>query len=117
MLTDHHPLISALLRGGFGGSPRTLRHARDLQHRSGSQFTCTEFICVLKEHQIRISMDGKGRWRDNIFVERLWRSVKYEEVYLHAYESVTAARTGITRCVNFFDTRRPHTALYRRIPG
>jgi len=51
----------------------------------GAQFTCTEFISVLKAHQIRISMDGKGRWRDNVFVERLWRSVKYEEVYLHAY--------------------------------
>jgi len=80
----------------------------------GAQFTCTEFISVLKAHQIRISMDGKGRWRDNVFVERLWRSVKYEEVYLHAYESVTAARNGIGRYMNFFNTRRPHTALDRQ---
>jgi len=59
---------------------------------------------VLKAHQIRISMDGKGRWRDNVFVERLWRSVKYEEVHLHAYDSVTAARSGIGRYMDFFNT-------------
>lgn len=82
----------------------------------GAQFTCSEFIGVLKAHNIRISMDGKGRWRDNVFVERLWRSVKYEEVYLHAYESVTAARNGIARYMQFFNTRRPHTALDRRTP-
>jgi putative transposase len=82
----------------------------------GAQFTCSEFISVLKTHDIRISMDGKGRWRDNVFVERLWRSVKYEEVYLHAYESVTAARNGIARYMQFFNTRRPHTALDRRTP-
>jgi putative transposase len=82
----------------------------------GAQFTCTEFISVLKTHQIRISMDGKGRWRDNVFVERLWRSVKYEEVYLHAYETATAARNGIARYMQFFNTRRPHTALDRRTP-
>lgn len=60
----------------------------------GAQFTGSEFIGVLRDHKIRISMDGKGRWRDNVFVQRLWRSVKYEEVYLHAYESVTARLTG-----------------------
>jgi putative transposase len=82
----------------------------------GAQFTGREFISVLKAHNIRISMDGKGRWRDNVFVERLWRSVKYEEVYLHAYDSVTAARSGIARYMQFFNTRRPHTALDRRTP-
>jgi putative transposase len=82
----------------------------------GAQFTGSAFISVLKTHNIRISMDGKGRWRDNVFVERLWRSVKYEEVYLHAYESVTAARNGIARYMQFFNTRRPHTALDRRTP-
>ena len=61
-------------------------------------------------------MDGKGRWRDNIFVERLWRSVKHEEVYLHAYDSVAGARSGIARYMRFFNSRRPHTALDRRTP-
>ena len=82
----------------------------------GAQFTCSEFISVLKARNIRISMDGKGRWRDNVFVERLWRSVKYEEVYLHAYESVSAARAGIARYMTFFNTRRPHSSLDRRTP-
>lgn len=81
-----------------------------------AQFTCSEFVSVLKSRNIRISMDGKGRWRDNVFVERLWRSVKYEEVYLRAYESVSAARAGIARYMRFFNTRRPHTALDRRTP-
>ena len=80
------------------------------------QFTGSDFIVVLRDHKIRISMDGKGRWRDNVFVERLWRSVKYEEVYLHAYESVSAARAGIARYMQFFNARRPHSALDRRTP-
>jgi putative transposase len=82
----------------------------------GAQFTGSDFIGVLRKHQIRISMDGKGRWRDNVFVERLWRSVKYEEVYLHAYESVSAARTGIARYMQFFNAWRPHSSLDRRTP-
>ena len=60
----------------------------------GSQFTSQTFTGLLKEHGIRISMDGKGAWRDNVFIERLWRSVKYQEVYLHAYETVSDSRTG-----------------------
>nr|AQQ74469.1 hypothetical protein [uncultured bacterium] len=82
----------------------------------GAQFTSAEFIGVLKQHQIRISMDGRGRWRDNVFIERLWKSIKYEEVYLHAYENVSAARAGIARYIQFFNTRRPHSALDRRTP-
>jgi putative transposase len=82
----------------------------------GSQFTDTEFTSVLKERGIRISMDGKGRWRDNVFVERLWKSVKYEEVYLHAYDTVSAARSALARYFQFYNTRRPHTALDRRTP-
>ena len=82
----------------------------------GSQFTDIEFTSALKERGIRISMDGKGRWRDNVFVERLWKSVKYEEVYLHAYDTVTAARSGLARYFQFYNTRRPHTALDRRTP-
>ena len=63
----------------------------------GSQFTSDTFTTLLKRHGIRISMDGKGAWRDNVFVERLWRSIKHEEIYLKAYDSVRAARNGITR--------------------
>jgi putative transposase len=82
----------------------------------GSQFTSAEFISVLKRHEIRISMDGKGRWRDNVFVERLWRTIKYEEVYLHAYESVSEARAGLSRYIAFYNSRRPHRALDRQTP-
>jgi len=71
---------------------------------------------VLKSRGVRISMDGKGRWRDNVFVERLWRSVKYEEVYLHAYDTVNAARAGLARYFQFYNTRRPHASLDRRTP-
>ncbi|HHL7541872.1 TPA: IS3 family transposase, partial [Klebsiella pneumoniae] len=73
----------------------------------GSQFTSIDFTAVLKRSQIAISMDGKGAWRDNVFVERLWRSIKYEEVYLHAYKTVSEARAGIARYLNFYNTRRP----------
>jgi putative transposase len=82
----------------------------------GSQFTSNEFTQVLKAHAIKISMDGKGRWVDNVFVERLWRSVKYEEVYLHAYESVAAATAGIANYLAFFNTRRPHSSLAGQTP-
>ena len=82
----------------------------------GSQFTCPAFTGVLSKNDIKISMDGKGAWRDNVFVERLWRSVKYEEVYLHAYETVTAAREGIGRYLDLYNRRRPHSALDGRTP-
>ena len=77
----------------------------------GSQFTSTDFTELLKEHGIRISMDGKGCWRDNVFVERLWRSVKYEEVYLHAYDSVPQAKEGLARYFIFYNERRPHSSF------
>lgn len=82
----------------------------------GSQFTSAAFIGLLKERNIRISMDGRGAWRDNVFVERLWKSIKYEEVYLHAYDCVSAARAGIARYVLFYNTRRPHSSLDRQTP-
>lgn len=82
----------------------------------GSQFTDKDFVGLLEKHGIRISMDGKGSWRDNVFVERLWRSVKYEEVYLHAYESVADARKGLARYFFFYNQRRPHSALDRQAP-
>ena len=82
----------------------------------GSQFTSQAFTGVLKDHGIRISMDGKGAWRDNVFIERLWRSVKYEEVYLHAYDTVSDSRAGIGRYFNLYNRRRPHSSLKRRTP-
>ena len=77
----------------------------------GSQFTGATFTGVLIKNGIAISMDGKGAWRDNVFVERLWRSVKYEEVYLHAYDSVGEARNSIGRYLDFYNGRRPHSSL------
>jgi putative transposase len=77
----------------------------------GSQFTGAAFTGVLTDNGIAISMDGKGAWRDNVFVERLWRSVKYEEVYLRAYDSVSEARASIGRYLNFYNGRRPHSSL------
>jgi len=82
----------------------------------GAQFTSESFTGVLKDHGIAISMDGKGRWVDNVFVERLWRSVKYEDVYLRAYETPTELRVGLTRYFKFYNTRRRHSALDRRTP-
>ncbi len=82
----------------------------------GSQFTSTAFTDVLKREEVAISMDGKGCWRDNVFVERLWRSVKYEEVYLHAYASVPEARAGIGRYFDFYNRIRPHSSLGNRTP-
>ena len=82
----------------------------------GSQFTSQPFTGLLKENDIRISMDGKGAWRDNVFVERLWRSVKYEEVYLHAYETVSMARAGLKRYFRFYNSRRPHSGLDQKTP-
>jgi putative transposase len=82
----------------------------------GSQFTSLDFIKALKDAGIQISMDGKGAWRDNVFVERLWRTIKYEEVYLRAYASVPEARAGIGRYLEFYNRRRPHSSLDGRTP-
>ncbi len=77
----------------------------------GRWFTIQAFTGRLKEEGIRISMDGKGRWADNVFVERPWRSLKYEHVYLHAYQSVAEARADLDRCFTFYINRRPHSSL------
>lgn len=77
----------------------------------GSQFTSTDFTTLLSDNGIKISMDGKGCWRDNVFVERLWRSVKYEEVYLFAYDSVSQAKAGLAKYFTLYNTRRPHSKL------
>ena len=83
----------------------------------GSQFTGAAFTGVLAGNGITISMDGKGAWRDNVFVERLWRSVKYEEVYLRAYDSVSEAHASIGRYLNFYNGRRPHSSLDHDTPS
>lgn len=82
----------------------------------GSQFTSLAFTSVLAKAGIAIGMDGKGAWRDNVFVERLWRSIKYEKVYLRAYDTVSTARASISRYLTFYNGRRPHSSLDRRTP-
>lgn len=82
----------------------------------GSQFTSLAFTSVLLREKIAISMDGRGAWRDNVVVERLWRSVKYEEVYLHAYGTVSEARASIRRYLGFYNARRPHSSLGAKTP-
>jgi putative transposase len=89
------------------------RHGKPeiLNTDQGSQFTGAAFTGVLIKNRIAISMDGKGAWRDNVFVERLWRSVKYEEVYLRAYDTASEARASIGRYLDFYNRRRPHSSL------
>jgi len=82
----------------------------------GSQFTSDDFTDILKKHDIRISMDGKGRWMDNMFIERLWKSVKYEDVYLKAYTSISEVRKGLTTWFGRYNTRRRHQGLDNRTP-
>ena len=82
----------------------------------GSQFTSADFTGLLLKNDVAISMDGRGAWRDNVFVERLWRSVKYEEVYLRAYDNVTDARASLGRYLDFYNGKRPHSSLAARTP-
>ena len=82
----------------------------------GSQFTSFAFTAVLKDAEIRISMDGRGRWMDNVFIERLWRSLKYECVYLHAFETGSELRVGLTRWIGYYNADRPHSGLAGQTP-
>ena len=82
----------------------------------GAQFTSTAFTDVLKSHNITISMDGKGRWIDNVFIERLWRTVKYEDLYIKAYETPAELRKGLKNFFSFYNSRRRHAALGRKTP-
>jgi hypothetical protein len=107
---------SSLLHRSSRGSAGPLWQTRHIQYRQGSQFTSMDFTAVLKKAEIAISMDGKGAWRDNVFVERLWRSIRYEEVDLHAYKTVSEARVGIGRYLTFYNSRRPHSSLDRQTP-
>lgn len=82
----------------------------------GSQFTSTDFIVVLKQHDIKISMDGKGRWMDNVFIERLWRSVKYEDIYIKEYMTVIALKLGLKKYFEFYNNERPHQSFGMSTP-
>ena len=82
----------------------------------GSQFTGAAFTGVLKDGGIRVSMDGRGNWMDNVFIERLWRSLKYERVYLHAFETGSELRAGLARWIGYYNARRPHSALAGQTP-
>lgn len=82
----------------------------------GSQFTSAEFVGLIQGHGVQVSMDGKGRWVDNVLVERLWKSVKYEEVYLHAYDSVAQAQQSLQSYFKFYNERRPHSSLDGKTP-
>jgi putative transposase len=82
----------------------------------GSQFTSPRFTGLLLKAGVRISMDGRGRWMDNVFIERLWRSLKYECVYLHAFETGSEVRTGLSKWIGYYNARRPHSALAGRTP-
>jgi putative transposase len=82
----------------------------------GAQFTDADFVTSLKSRGIEVSMDGKGAWRDNVFVERFWRTIKYEHVYLHAFENGSQAREAIAGYIEFYNTKRPHSSLDRCTP-
>ena len=83
----------------------------------GSQFTSVDFVGAVEDAGVKVSMDGRGRWIDNVFVERFWRSIKYEEVYLHSYASIKEARESIEKWINFYNNSRPHQALDYRTPA
>jgi putative transposase len=83
----------------------------------GSQFTSPRFVDVLKDAGVRVSMDGRGRWMDNVFIERLWRSLKYECVYIHAFETGSELRAGLARWIGYYNADRPHSALAGRTPN
>ncbi len=83
----------------------------------GSQFTSPRFTGLLQQAGVRISMDGRGRWMDNVFIERLWRSLKYECVYLHAFETGSEVRAGLSKWIGYYNVGRPHSALAGRTPN
>ena len=116
LATDQHHGGAVLCGCGARGH-QSLGNVCHRQHRpEGSQFTSDAFTGLLERHGIRISMDGKGAWRDNVFVERLWRSIKYEEIYLKAYDCVRAARSGIAQYLEFYNSERPHQAHSQATP-
>src|ERR1035437_10034804 len=111
---QHHD--SRLLRGRPRRGPRPLGHTRDLQHRQGSQFTANPFTEVLLAVQVAISMDGVGRAIDNEFIERLWRTIKYDHIYLNPAESGNALREGLEVFIDYYNEDRPHSSLSDATP-
>jgi putative transposase len=105
-----------VLRRGNGEALARYGEPEIFNTDQGSQFTSLEFTSVLNRAGVAISMDGKGAWRDNVLVERLWRTIKYEEVYLKAYDSVPEARASIARYLTFYNSGRPHSSLDGRTP-
>ena len=92
------------------------RRPETINTDQGSRFTSPRFTGVLQRAGVRISMDGRGRWMDNVFIERLWRSLKYECIYLHAFETGSALRPGLANWIGYYNTRRPHSGLDGRTP-
>ncbi len=107
---DTQPSIGALRSALLIGHPEIINSDQ------GCQYTSDEWITMLTENKIQISMDGKGRWADNIFIERFWRSLKYESLYLHSFETVVEARKAFCEYINFYNQRRPHQALNYKTP-
>ena len=104
------------MRGGVERSAGWVWPPEIVNTDQGSQFTSVAFLTALQDAKIAISLDDKGAWRDNIFVGRLWRKIKYEEVYLHAYRSVSEARCGLDRYLAFYNRRRQHSSLGGQTP-
>ena len=105
------------MRGGLDqGALRGTAHLRIFNTDQGAQFTSAAFTSLLYQHGVRISMDGKGRWIDNVFIERFWRSLKYEEVYLCAYSDLNEARVGLDRYMHYYNSERRHSSLGKQTP-
>jgi hypothetical protein len=105
-----HPKVDPNFKTVVYGTPEIVNTDQ------GSQFTAQEFVKAVEDRGCRLSMDGRGTWRDNVFVERLWKSVKYERVYLHAYDSVTAARQSIMQYFDWYNGSRLHSRLNKKTP-
>ena len=101
---------------GVARGVHTAWHTRDCEYRPGRPLTAQAFVYAVKDRGCHLSMDGRGAWRDHVFIERLWKSVKYERVYLHAYDSVTEARPSILQYVDWYNRARPHSSLDRHTP-
>lgn len=106
-----------LLRGGLEEALARFGRPEIFNTDQGSQFTSLAFTSVLRDAEVRISMDGRGRWMDNVFIERLWRSLKYECVYLHAFETGSELRAGLARWITYYNMQRPHSGLAGQTPA
>jgi len=107
---DTLPCLKALQNALKHGNPEIINSDQ------GCQFTSTDWVTMLMDHGIKISMDGKGRWVDNVFIERLWRTIKYELVFLHSFDTVEQARLAIGYFIHFYNTERQHSKLNYHTP-